>query len=334
MTTYPKFSSASMLCMALAICLFPVAAFPQDGGTEPSATEILAESKAAMNQSLKYRHIMGGNEMVVYQKLLPDGSMATLTEISALKQINISYGDKNYQLYLDQRVAIDMQFMYQGAKAKAASMASTLGDRIAESSRLVGTVQRDGKECYEIETTLTADALATLAESLPPEAMRTMPAKRRCVIDKATYLMVERETISPDGSSISSVEYRDIKPQPDLSDDFFQLPAGFETKEPRTMEEYTALVGEMLRPETSAKALQEPQRGLPLFPPNEQEYTVPARIQEKIDANRQSRMRKPAGKIEAESFSTVRKSMLVVSTAALIVVLAATFAGVRRKNSK
>ena len=139
MRTHGRFSSANMFCAALASALFAVTIFPQEVAAEPSAAEILVASKVAMSRPLKYRLISGGVETVVYQKMLPDGSMAILSDTSSqrIKKINIHYGDKNYELYLDHHVAIDMHFVYQELKSQAALVSSMLGGKAAESSKLL-----------------------------------------------------------------------------------------------------------------------------------------------------------------------------------------------------
>ena len=46
---------------------------------ELSAEDIMAKSRAAMSQPLRYTRVSeNGTEMVVYQKTLPNGSVATL----------------------------------------------------------------------------------------------------------------------------------------------------------------------------------------------------------------------------------------------------------------
>jgi hypothetical protein len=61
-------------------------------------------------------------------------------------------------------------------------------------------------------------------------------------------LLVLRESILADGTSTSRIEYKDISPQPDLTDDFFQVPTGFDVKTPATSEEYVMMVNEILVP--------------------------------------------------------------------------------------
>ncbi len=255
---------------------------------------------------MQFRILTGGTETILYQKTLPDGSMASLSETTApIKRIRITYGDKSYELYLEHRVAIDTQFVYQGARSQAASILSMLGGKAAESSKILGTVQRDGKECYEIESTLLPDVVASLVKAAPPETKNMMPAKFRYVIEKNTNLMVEMETVSQNGSPLSKVEYKDVTLRSDLSDDLFLLPPGLELKTPKSLEEYMTLVVDMMSPKVSKPTLQPPRRpGL---------------------------VHGPAGEIQPRSMSTGRLIALVVSVMAVIVLSAAL---VRRRMTK
>lgn len=330
MRTHEKYSSANMLCMALAIAFYSVMVFPQDAAAEPSAAEIMAKSQAAMSQPLKFRQIAGDVEMVVYQKPLPDGSLAILMDMSSpIKKTDIIYGDKSYELYLEHRVAFDTQFMFQSAKSKAASAASLLGDKATQFFNLVGTVQRDGKDCYEIESTLTPDMLAALAKVLPPGSMDMVPAMYRYVIEKDTYLMVEQETISRNGSSLSKVEFRDIKPQPDLSDDFFQLPPGLEVNKPKSMAEYMTLLGDMLAPKASivtARRLEPPPLVMPpktAFPKFHPSKRLPT-----------AQSGNPVERVQSQAMTTGRLIALVTSSVVFVVLLTVIVVLHRLKKAK
>ena len=231
----------SWLKSLLALALFSVTALPQEAAGEPSAAEIMAASKAAMSKPLKFRIIMNGIEMVVYQKMLPDGSVASVADISSpIKKTIITYGDKCYELYLDRHLAIDMGFAYKTIKNQTGSIVSLLGGKEAASPRLIGTTELDGKECYQIESVITPDGATSIAKVLPTGINGAMPTKFRHLIEKNTYLMVEQEIIMQDGSS-TKTEFRDVKPQPDLSDDFFQLPSGFDVKTPKSVTDYVML---------------------------------------------------------------------------------------------
>lgn len=299
MTTHKRFPSADMVFTVLAIALFSVTVVPHDAvAAEPSAAEILAESKAAMTQPMQYHLLTSGVEAVVYQKKLPDGSMASLSDTSSpIKKISITYGDKSYELYLEHRVAIDTRFKYQAARSQATSILSMLGGKPAESSKIIGTVNHGGKDCYEIESTLASDVVAALVKAAPPTVRSMMPAKFRYVIEKDTHLMVETEVISQQRSSISKVEFKDIKLRPDLSDDFFQLPPGLEVKKPKSMGEYMSLVVDMVRPKIAAIPKELPRRP-------------------KIG---QTQASNPAAASQPQSMSIGRKTVLIVSSLALVV---------------
>jgi hypothetical protein len=314
--TRQKLSFADVFCTALAIASFSVAVFSEASAAEPSAAEIMAASKAAMSQPLKYRIVASGVEMVVYQKTLPDGSVASLTDLSSpVKRTSIVYGDKSYELYLEHRVAIDTRFMLGAAKSQAASISSMLGTKAAGSSKLLGTVQRDGRDCYQIESALTPDVVASLAKAAPSQAQGVIPAKFRYVIDKSTHFIVEQETLLQDGSPLSKAELRDVTPQPDLSDDFFQLPPGLEVKTPKSMNEYMSIVDEMLFPKmppVTAEPFDPPPAVLPPKPP------VPPR-----PARKPTPGANPGDQIELEPMATGRVVVLVLSGVVFVVLLAA-----------
>jgi len=241
---------------ALMIASCFVAGIPNAGSADLSPPEIMAASKAAMAKPMRYRVISGGNETVVYQKTLPDGSLASLSDVSTpFKKINIIYGSKSYELYLDRHVAIDTSFMYAAAKRQASSISASLGNKPAESSTLLNVVQRDGKDCFEIESALTQESLAAFLKALPPEARAMMPSKYRYTIEKQTYLMVQLDVLSATGSSLSHVVFKDLSPQPNMSDDLFMVPPGLEIKTPQTMREYTSLVVALASPGQLASPL-------------------------------------------------------------------------------
>ena len=217
----------------------------------PSASEILASSKTAMSRPLKDRLVTGGVEMVVYQKMLPDGTMATLSETSTpIKKISIVRGEDNYDLFLERRLAIDTKVAFQPGKDLIAAITSKPGVRTGNWERLAGTVKRNGVDCYVIESALPAKERDALSKVVPAGTAGLIPAMSRQVIDKRTWLVVETESLSSSGASLSKVELKDITAQPDLADDFFVVPANFEIKKPASMTEYLDLMIGILTPKS------------------------------------------------------------------------------------
>lgn len=212
----------------------------------PSAAEVLAKSKAAMGQPLKYRLSTGGAEMEVYQKVMPDGTTATLFDMSKpIKKITITRGDSSYDLFMDQRIAIDMRAILGGA-TKAAALMSKLGDRPGSTDRLTGTARRGGEDCYVIETSLSKEARDAFSKMAPAISGSLLPSITRQLINRRTWLVVETEALSANGASLSKIEHKDITPQPDLTDDFFTIPANFEVKKPESAAQYMNLVARLM----------------------------------------------------------------------------------------
>lgn len=213
----------------------------------PSAAEVLAKSKAAMSQPLKYRLSTGGAEMVVYQKMMPDGTPASLLDMSRpIKKITITRGDGSYDLFMEQRIAIDMGAILGVAKTQAKAIISELGHRPGSTDRLTGTARRDGEDCYVIESSLSKEARDSLSGMTPAGSGSSLPAMTRQLINRRTWLVVETETISADGAPLSTVQYKDITPQPDLTDEFFTIPANFEVKKPASPAQYVNLLARLL----------------------------------------------------------------------------------------
>ena len=311
-----RFPSATVPSTAMATALLFVTGFVHAVAAEPSAAEIVEASKAAMSQPLRYRVLAGGTEMVVYQKTLSDGSLAQLVDMSSpIKRINIIYGDKSYELYLDHGVAIDTHFMYQAAKDQAATISSVVRSKAAVSSRIVGTVTRDHKDCFVIESTFASEMTAELARSAALHDNDAIPATYRYVIDKHAYLMVELEIISKSGFSLSKCEFKDITPQPDLSDDFFSIPASVEVKRPASLSEYVDLITDILSPPAPAATAQAQRRPPVAIPPP----TPVARLRELKPDPLTGRMTFPGdapADIKAQSINTGS-----ISTGRLLLVL-------------
>lgn len=222
---------------------------PSNAFADPSAEEIMAASNDAMSKPIRFESAFGDVRMVVYQKSLPDGSLASLSEFKGpIDKIDIEYGDKSYDLFPSLRLAIDKHLILQQTLQQARSIASQLKGGAAEPPRLVGTVTYQGKECYELELLSKPSAVAAFARAFPDVSGGSLPVKTRLLIEKETYLMVLRETRAADGALQSRLEYKEITSQPDLTDEFFQLPAGIEIKTPTSLAEYVSIMTDAVSP--------------------------------------------------------------------------------------
>jgi hypothetical protein len=204
----------------------------------------LAKSKAAMSQPLRYTEISkSGRETVVYQKTLPNGSIAVLMSDPATKRIDIIYDKTFYKIRLEHQIAIDMTYMSGGANDQTDSLFSDLEDTTPRKSyELVGIVRYNDTDWYEILEIISPVLRAAMLERLPENIRSKIRAKSRILIDKETYLKQAEEDLTEEGTIISKTEYKDYCPQPDLSDDFFQLPPGLEVLTPRSSKEYVAIL--------------------------------------------------------------------------------------------
>ena|GEM_PF-5129298 len=226
-------------------------------GAEVSLTAkaIMEESWQTMGVAAHYRIASQGMEMSVYQKPLPDGSLAMLTDVSSpLKKTTIMYGDKSYDLYLDKKVAVDTHVLFAGAKSQpnVSPLLTALRD-VKTEMILNRTFAYNGRECYEIEQAIHFSS--PMLASLPVAMTRNIPVKNRFVVDAETFFILEKESFASNGSSISKLRYLDFEPMPNLTDDIFQLPGGFEVLSPKSIEEYVTITGSLLVPKPDIKRL-------------------------------------------------------------------------------
>ena len=191
-----------------------------------TAEQILEESQKAMGVPAHYRIVSQGMEISVYQKPLPDGSIAMLTDMSTpIKRTTTVYGEKSYDLYLDKKTAVDTSGLLAEVKGQpgiAQLLSAAKGVKVAV--KLTRTFTYNGKECYEVEQAMPIPA--ALLVNLPEAMAKSIPSKNRFVIDTETFLIHEHETFSADGSSIAKLQYLDFEPMLDLTDDIFQVPGG------------------------------------------------------------------------------------------------------------
>jgi outer membrane lipoprotein-sorting protein len=244
-----------LLAVGFCLTILSVQDIQADGLT---AEEIMAKSQEAMNQPLNYTLVSdNGMEMVVYRKTLPDGSSAKLVSFPSTKKINLVYGKMLYDIRLEHQIAIDLSNIFQSTKDLAdSSFGSDLKDRNHQKSyELIGTVWYNDKDCYEILGMISPEAGNVILDRLPENKTDKVGAKERFWIDKETYLIQAEEKLSEEGVTLSKKEYRDIHPQPDLSDDFFQIPPDLEVLFPQSTKEYAAIItGLRPRPDFEAQS--------------------------------------------------------------------------------
>src|SRR5262249_15031614 len=160
-----------------------IASSTQAAAASPTAAEIVEAAKAAMAQPLRFRVVTADTEMLTYQKPLPDGSVASLCQMTApLKRITIIFENKSYELYLDQAVAVETTFIFQAARDQAAGITKQLPNSTMGASRIVGSGQHDGHDCFDIETTVASDVFAALLKVAPPNVRDAVPAVYRQLI--------------------------------------------------------------------------------------------------------------------------------------------------------
>ena len=238
------------ISLVAVFCLTISSVYPLQAD-EPSAEEIMAKSRVAMSQPLRYTSVSAdGKEMVVYRKTLPNGSIASLTNSSSTKRITIAYDETRYEIHLEHQIAIDMSYLPGGANYQAdSSLFSDMDHGTPKNSlEFAGIVKYNDKDCYEILETISPEVRRAILARLPENAKNRFRAKSRILIDKENYLIQTREELTVEETTISKIEYRDIASQPDLSDDFFQLPPGLEVLTPKSPKEYLAIVADRFVP--------------------------------------------------------------------------------------
>jgi len=220
-----------------------------------TAEQIMEQSGKVMGVAAHYRIVTQGMEISIFQKPLPDGSLAMLTDISApIQRTTIMYGDNSYDLYLEQRIAVDTSVLRTEVKSTpgVSQLLSTIQDTGA-TLNLTRTFTDNGREYHEIEQAMpiTEELLA----NLPPQMAQSIPAKTRFIVDAETFLIHAKETISSNGTRIAKLQFLGFEPMPDLTDDIFQVPEGFEILSPKSIHEYATLTRSILAPKPEIQRL-------------------------------------------------------------------------------
>ena len=275
------------LSISLAVALVCATSFSTPAwADEASADDILSQSQKAMQPPIQYRIHSSTGDMFVSQKIMPDGTIAIRTETKKpIPKITLKHGNEYYDVYPTHGIAVDTQFMFQGAKAETATLAATLKGVPPNTAKIKGMVVREGRECYEIETATPSEALTALRKSLPEKFRNILPTGNRFIVDKETLLMVEMEMLTDASSPTMKMEYKDIVLKPDLADDMFLLPVGVEVRRPKTIREVAAVVAEIHRAELEALhplPTERPFVPLPYDPPKPRPFVLgPIKFDEK-----------------------------------------------------
>lgn len=241
------FTSRS-LCVVMAIAWAFGASSSPPVMAQYSAEEILNKSKEAMKPPIQYRIRTSGIDAKVYQKIMPDGTLASRTETEVpFPKISLVLGNDSYDAFPSHGIALDTRFMLQKGKAQASTIASAIEGQPANSAKIIGMVVRDGRECYQVETTISPSVIAAFSKTLPENARKMLPSGNRFIIDKETFLMVEVETLSGTSSSTNKQEYKDIVLNPAFSNELFLLPVGLDVQKPNSIMEYSAVVSEIIQ---------------------------------------------------------------------------------------
>ncbi len=232
-----------------------------------TAEEILAKSKEAMQQPLSYRIVDEKFETTVYQKTLADGTKAVFKEAVSKKDsllpfkiTSLQKGNRSYEIYLEEGIVLDTSFRIRKTDElkKAAENNSQKKEQGVEPSEqkddlssryTVEIAPHNGKNCYLV-------------------SWKAKDIIFRYIIEQGTFLELEVDVVKETGERLFGVnEKKDLTLCPDLTDDFFQIPPGMETKIMANEVERAAVFQEIL-----AKKFPPPQKvemvePIPLPPP-------------------------------------------------------------------
>ena len=215
--------------------------------------EVLRLSGQHLSPPVRYRARVKSFETTVTQKMLPSGLLASRTEAASPSQtVLISRGNSNYEVLTQSRVVIDKTRIADAAAkpyvlTQNECSVSFIADMPANATiarQEMTTVTRAGKEYYKITTHLSSPSIK-VTESFPASLRRGIRATQALLVEKATFTPVELEYLSPSGSSIRKIEYLEITPAPDTSDNLFELPSDYEVRTPMSIREYSEMHSEL-----------------------------------------------------------------------------------------
>lgn len=145
------------------------------------------------------------------------------------KSISLSLGyDKQYDYSPDVNIAVDLSYVLTNFKKNMEKVEKEM-DGAMVTFEPVDTITYDNTECYEIKSISTKEG-RTLAEE-------------HYIIDKNTYLpRLHEGTIL--GQAFKA-EYQDVRPEPEMTIDFFNLPEDVIVKKVNNNAEWTSVLLEM-----------------------------------------------------------------------------------------
>lgn len=219
------FNDFEKMCFLSAVmsCLMGALSIPHLWAAELTAEEIMARSETAMSQPLQYASVLSdGTEMIVYQKILSNGSMARLTNFPATKRMSLDLDEKNYEIDLEYQIVVDRSNIFQNRQDQTVSSGVDLKNISPKKTyQPIKVVDYNGKECYEIIEKISPEFKAAIWDKLSDDMRSRFPMKHRYLIDKENYLMQIDEALTEEDIILSTFEYKDIRLRSDLSDDFF-----------------------------------------------------------------------------------------------------------------
>jgi hypothetical protein len=248
----------SLVFPLVALTLFCAPSTPsQQQASIPSAAEILMRSTTALGPMVKYRILTGTGESIVYQKTLNNGSVESRVEtLTPVNQVMILHVRDLYQLYPDQRLAIDLRFVQPLAQIAILNPPAGNMGRMAS---LKGIIDQGGKRLYQIEELISAGMNAEIVKILPPGVSKDLPERLIFLIDTKTFWPAELDIVY--AASTTKMQVVGIEKQVNLPDQMFAPPPNFVIQRPASTEEYVKIIAGIVAPKGGER-----QRPVPLTP--------------------------------------------------------------------
>jgi len=221
-----------------------------------SADKILLNSRQAMAPPIRFVLTSGGVRTVVSQGFTDEGQPAMRIDSSVpAKKHTLQLGSQVCEVYPDAGILIDMSFAIKNAELAEieATREPVLPDSaFQENSRLVEFIQSDGRRLAIIETPMFDAGKFLLEAGVAAEVVDQIPTLQRSVVNVDSYQLVEVSLLSSDGKLAQKSEYSEIARDPEVSEDFFQVPVGMRRFAPTSFKEYLSLVwGNVLKKSAS-----------------------------------------------------------------------------------
>ena len=210
-----------------------------------TGAEILATCKASMEPPIRMTVSTNGVISLISRKQLPGNVSAIRMEtMTAPGMIYISVGAQSFELFPEQRKAIESSILIQGARQDVSKLLS--GDSATvdlpqeHEVTSVENADQDGSACWVLTVRMPSHILTRLA-SMRPEVLERFPAVQKVYVEKASGSLMKREMLSMDGHLIASSKYFDIHKDPEMSDELFLIPSTYTLLTPQCTEEFFSL---------------------------------------------------------------------------------------------